>query len=71
VNGVEEEPPVRVFVMGGGSGRRNRDGASSMAGVGVAIEWPLPRTRWTRLYLHSDRSLAAVPAAGSGALDYA
>ena len=37
----------------------------------AAIEWPLPRTRWTRLYLHSDRSLAAVPAAGSGALDYA
>src|ERR1044071_9092036 len=25
-NGVEAEPAVRVFVMGGGSGRRNRDG---------------------------------------------
>src|ERR1700732_3925173 len=25
-NGIDEEPPVRVFVMGGGSGRRNRDG---------------------------------------------
>ena len=25
-NGVEPEPPVRIFVMGGGSGRRNADG---------------------------------------------
>jgi len=25
-NGIDEEPSVRVFVMGGGSGRRNRDG---------------------------------------------
>jgi predicted acyl esterase len=71
-SGVDEEPAVRVFVMGGGSGRRNRD---SRLDHGLrwrnGVEWPLPQTRWTRLYLHADRSLAAAPATGSGALDYA
>src|SRR5208282_4376554 len=71
-NGVYEEPPVRVFVMGGGSGRRNRDGRLEHGGRWrSAAEWPLPQTRWTRLYLHADRSLAAEAAAGSGAVDYA
>ena len=43
-NGVEEEPPVRVFVMGGGSGRRNRDGRLEHGGRWrSAAEWPLPR----------------------------
>jgi len=71
-NGVDEEPPVRVFVMGGGSGRRNRDGRLEHGGRWrSAAEWPLPQTRWTRLYLHADRSLAAEAAAGSGAVDYA
>jgi putative CocE/NonD family hydrolase len=70
-NGVDEEPPVRVFVMGGGSGGRNRDGRLDHGGRWrSAVEWPLPQTRWTRLYLHADRSLATAPAAGSGALDY-
>jgi uncharacterized protein len=70
-NGIDEEPPVRVFVMGGGSGRRNRDGRLDHGGHWrSAAEWPLPQTRWTRLYLHADRSLSATPAAGSGAVDY-
>jgi uncharacterized protein len=71
-NGVDEEPPVRVFVMGGGSGRRNREGRLEHGGRWrSAAGWPLPQTCWTPLYLHSDRSLAAGPAPGSGALDYA
>src|SRR5882762_1250388 len=45
---------------------------STVAGVWrSAGEWPLPQTRWTRLYLHADRSLAVEPAGGSGAVDYA
>ena len=69
-NGVDEEPPVRVFVMSGGSGRRNRDGRLDHGGRWrSAAERPLPQTRWTPLYLHADRSLAAEPAAGSGAVD--
>jgi putative CocE/NonD family hydrolase len=71
-NGIDEEPPVRVFVMGGGSGRRNKDGRLEHGGRWCrAAEWPLPQTRWTRLYLHADRSLSAAPAAGAGAVDYA
>jgi len=72
-NGVDDEPPVRLFVMGGGSGRRNRDGRLEHGGYWLsAAAWPLPETRWTPLYLHSNRSLAAAPpAAGPAALDFA
>ena len=70
-NGIDEEPPVRVFVMGAGLGRRNLDGRLEHGGHWrSAANWPLPQTRWTKLYLHADRSLSAVPAAGSGAVDY-
>ena len=56
-NGIDEQPPVRVFVMGGGSGRRNRDGRLEHGGYWrSAAEWPLLQTRWTKLYLHADRS---------------
>jgi predicted acyl esterase len=61
-NGIDEEPPVRVFVMGSGSGRRNRDGRLEHGGYWrSAAEWPLPQTRWAKLYLHADRSLSAAP----------
>ncbi len=39
-NGLDEEPPVRLFVMGE-NGWRDED------------EWPLARTRYTPWYLHS------------------
>ncbi len=38
-NGVENEPPIRLFVMGTGEWKE-------------AEEWPLPQTRWTPFYLH-------------------
>lgn len=56
-NGVDAEPPVRLFVMGANAWRD-------------APEWPLPATRWTKYYFHSegranslsgDGSLSAVP----------
>jgi putative CocE/NonD family hydrolase len=59
-NGVEGEPRVRLFVMGGGSGRRNTEGRLDHGGRWLeAADWPLPQTRWTPLYLHSDHSLGA------------
>ena len=71
-NGVDEEPPVRVFVMGGGSGRRNGDDRLEHGGYWrSAAKWPLPQTRWTKLYLRADRGLSAAPAVGSGSVDYA
>ncbi|BBD98771.1 hypothetical protein SAMIE_1022720 [Sphingobium amiense] len=39
-NGVEKDPPVRVFVMGPNIWRN-------------ASDWPLPETRWTKYYLAS------------------
>lgn len=39
-NGVMEEPPVRIFVMGENEWRDEK-------------EWPLQRTIWTPYYLHS------------------
>ena len=71
-NGVEAEPPVRIFVMGGGSGRRNRAGRLDHGGRWrIAADWPLPQTQWTKFYLHSDRSLRPEPpSATAGSLDY-
>lgn len=40
-NGLDDEPPVRIFVMGSNVWRDEAD-------------WPLPDTRYTSYYLHSD-----------------
>jgi putative CocE/NonD family hydrolase len=71
-SGVPAEPPVRVFVMGGGSGRRNPAGRLDHGGRWrEAADWPLPETRWTKLYLQPDRSLAdASPPQGARPLEY-
>src|ERR1700730_12582747 len=59
-NGAEAEPPVRVYVMGGGSGRRNSAGRLDHGGRWrTAADWPLPETQWTKFYLHYDRTLRA------------
>jgi len=59
-NGPERAglPPVRIFVMGDNVWRDEDD-------------WPLPRTVWTRWYLHAGGSLsAAEPQAGAAASHY-
>src|SRR6185437_11378919 len=72
-NGVEAEPAVRVFVMGGGSGRRNAAGRIDHGGFWrEADAWPLPETAWTRFHLHPDRSLGtAAPAVAADPLAFA
>jgi len=52
-NGVTEEPPLSIFVLGDNVWRDE-------------YEWPLARTEWTRLFLRSDGR--ANTAAGDGAL---
>ncbi len=66
-NGVENEAPVRIFVMGGGSGRRTDKGKLDHGGRWrEEREWPLARTRWTAFHLHGDGSLREeAPAAGT------
>lgn len=58
-NGWWEEPPLRIFVMGGGTGRRNGEGRLDHGGRWRDEEaWPLPRTRFTKFYLQPDGGLA-------------
>lgn len=57
--GVEDDPPVRLFVMGGGSGRRTALGKLDHGGRWRdEREWPLARTQERVLYLHADGRLA-------------
>jgi uncharacterized protein len=51
-NGVDAEPAVRYFVMGGGSGLRNADGRMDHGGRWrTAEDWPIPGTVEQPYYL--------------------
>jgi putative CocE/NonD family hydrolase len=71
-NGVAAEPTVRLFIMGGGSGRRNQQGRMDHGGHWRAEkDWPIPDVRNTNYYLHGDGHLAAqLPAVGAAPLSY-
>ncbi len=54
--------PVRIFVMGGGSGRSNYNGRLEHDGSWRdEKDWPLPGTQYTPYYLHSGGSLSPQP----------
>jgi putative CocE/NonD family hydrolase len=55
-NGVENDPPVHVFVMGVNQWRAESD-------------WPLPETQWTKYYLHGHGKANSLK--GDGALNTA
>jgi putative CocE/NonD family hydrolase len=58
-NGVDTEPTVRIFVMGGGSGRRSSAGRLDHGGRWRAEQdWPIPDTQWTPYYCGHDGSLS-------------
>jgi hypothetical protein len=62
-------PPLRLFVMGGGSGRRNGAGRLEHGGRWrEAREWPLPGTRFTDFFLHPGGRLARTRPAAAGAV---
>jgi uncharacterized protein len=53
-----DEPPVRIFVMGGGSGRRTEAGKLDHGGEWRGEhEWPLARAVAATYHLHGDGSL--------------
>ena len=53
------EPPVKIFVMGGGDGRRNSDGRLRHGGKWrLENDWPLHRTHYTKYYFHADGTLS-------------
>ena len=54
-----DEAPIRIFVMGGGSGRRTAEGKLDHGGRWRdEHEWPLARAVETALYLHGDGALS-------------
>lgn len=71
-NGIEREPEVRYFVMGGGSGRRNDIGLLDHGGRWKSSStWPLPEAELRNFYLHADGSLSdAFQETGEGPLVY-
>jgi putative CocE/NonD family hydrolase len=53
-NGIESDPPVRIFIMGGGDGCRTAQGKLSHGGRWRwEHEWPLARTKLTPYYLRA------------------
>ena len=53
-----DEPAVRIFVMGGGSGRRNSAGKLEHGGRWItAADWPPPGVQFTAFHLHGDGRL--------------
>lgn len=67
-DGGPEEPAVRLFVMGGGSGRRDAAGRLEHGGAWIeAADWPLPETRFEPYHLHGDGSLLRSPPAADAA----
>src|SRR5262249_37424568 len=54
-NGVDAEPRVRLFLMGGGKGRRDAGGRLDHGGRWVAADdWPVPGTALMDYHLHRD-----------------
>ncbi len=63
-NGVDQEAPVRIFVMGGGDAHRTPEGRLFVGGTWRnEREWPLKRTVYTPYYLHADGTLSPEHAA--------
>jgi uncharacterized protein len=71
-SGADHEAPVRLFVMGGGSGRKSAAGRLEHGGRWRSeSDWPIPRARPSPYYLSADRKLAtARPAGDCAALSY-
>jgi len=66
-DGVDLQPAVELFVMGGGTGRRNAQGRMDHGGRWrTERTWPIPRQRLSRYYLQPGGILAAhLPSKGA------
>ncbi len=67
-NGIDDEPAVRIFVMGGGSGRKNAQGRLDHGGHWRAeADWPPPSAVETRFYCQEHGGLHRDPPASESA----
>ena len=61
-NGVDDDPPVRMFVMGGGDGHKTSKGRYFHGGEWrFENEWPLDRAGRKALYLRAGGALSDKP----------
>ena len=67
-----DEPPVRLFVMGGGSGRKTPEGKLDHGGQWRSeADWPIPDTKLTAYFLTANGALTvAKPPVGAESLTY-
>ena len=70
-NGIDREPPVRIFVMGTGDAHKTAEGRVFVGGVWRdEREWPLARTVYTPFYFNGDGRLTKDTAAVSAPTRY-
>jgi putative CocE/NonD family hydrolase len=69
--GVDREPPVRIYVMGGGDGHRTPEGRIFVGGHWRdEQEWPPTRAVVTPYYLHARGGLSTSQASGDAPVTY-
>jgi len=67
-NGVDDDPPVWIYVMGTGDDRRSPAGRLKRGGFWRSErEWPLARAVATSLYLNKEGALTHEPPSGASA----
>jgi uncharacterized protein len=70
-NGVDREPPVRIYVMGGGDARKTPEGRIFVGGHWRdEQEWPLARAAPTPYYLHANGVLSPDKSADDRPITY-
>jgi uncharacterized protein len=69
---ADNDPVVRFFLMGGGTGTRNAEGRLDHGGAWFqAQHWPLPETMYRKFHLHQGGHLGeSLPAADSAPFVY-
>jgi len=70
-NGVDREPPVRIYVMGGGDAHKTPEGRIFVGGHWRdEQDWPLARTQPAPYYLHANALLSPDPPAEAQPVRY-
>jgi putative CocE/NonD family hydrolase len=69
-NGVDDEAPVSLFVMGGGSGNKTKGGIDHGGRWRGERDWPVPGTEFTPYYLSDNGSLSPEPPSAYGSLSF-
>ena len=63
--GIQDQPPMLLFIMGGGDGKKNAEGRMNHGGYWRhENEWPLSRTEFTPYYVHGNGALSPTTPTG-------